>query len=1303
MKRSLVIKGLTLILIIFIFGFSAMGCELIDKIINKDDNTVDDGGDNGNETAVDKAALEAELALEIAAQGDYTTDSYNTYLAKLEAAKNIATDETATQDDVDEATAELSAARLALSVRPVEAVKGADRNIILISGESKDITLSDYINTNSLGNITYKVQASNDIADISPVADGKFTITAGEVIGEADVKVSINVYYNGKSKLTVELILKITNEVSPTLNGEEFTKVCDLATLGDKDKIVLDFAENVNNISHLSLNYSVKWGNEELTLDGTYYTFALGSYTEETVCESFEVTISFSVNGEEKTLQYTYKLALRDTGAYSIANGNFENGLDGWTLTTTVGDAPFGGIDNKTHYWIQNFPMNNVGSYFSAYADGVSEASRGTLASPYFIVKSEYATYMLGGAGNPDVYITVENKDGEVLALYRNTMFCDLPEGLTDFNEQRELIGKSVFLANFVTYKVSMADFMGQEVRFVIHDYASENWGVVFFDELVTYYASEEELPEGAVLGENLLADKNGLMAEIFNAVKEQGDYTTDSYNAYFDKIVAAQLILDDIAVSQENVDRALAELIDARNALTVKPIDEIDGANKFFRLTSGNSKEITLSDYINTNGLGNITYAIKANSVLLTIGSVVNGKFTVTAGEVSETTAAALYITVCYSGEEKLTVELSLQITNDLAPILFGDEVVKEYDLYELNNKTGIALDLSENVDNIGNIALSYSVNGRALDGSVYTFTFGSYTDKLTYESITVTVSYTANGEAKSVSYIYKLGLKDTTDYRLANGGFENGLDGWTVVGNIGSVSSDKNYWLNDPEVAEGFEFGMDGNNMFSAYAPGALESAVGTLTSSTFKVGGSCFVTFKVGAMRDANYVYVDVVDANTKQILARYYNSLWADRTDGLKSGCTLVSYKADLSAFEGREVFFRISDNADSGYGLFFADSFVTYYESEPDGFNTATPVDYQLPATVYDLFNGGFEMGDVQGWWNIGEIGVVTSADGYWKENIYYNKNGLYLFTGVESFGADTMREGNRGSLTSSIFEIGGTGYISFMLGGGENVLCYVQVIDAVTGEILARYHQQDMDGAVLVQYVADLSAYIGRSARIQVVDMAENGWGCVSFDNVVTYYTSINSLPDGIAAIDIKVDLKYSIENGSFESGNLDGWSMNITEEGAHNTLGWVLDEEIDVDWYAKNDDTKDGNYIFTFVQPGDVNCESSKGALQSSTFSLKQGAFVSFKFGGAGNHRNHDVYIELCRADGSVIARFYNDAEGKINTKMNAYYYQYDGAEVECFFRVVDNSTADYGCFVVDDFRVNLECAPEGYIAAIQ
>ena len=517
-----------------------------------------------------------------------------------------------------------------------------------------------------------------------------------------------------------------------------------------------------------------------------------------------------------------------------------------------------------------------------------------------------------------------------------------------------------------------------------------------------------------------------------------------------------------------------------------------------------------------------------------------------------------------------------------------------------------------------------------------------------------------------------------DTNVFRLPNGGFENGLEGWTVVGNIGTVSTNPEYWKGP--------FGMDGSMMFSAYEGGAEEAAVGTLTSSTFKIGGSGFVTFKVGAMKDGNYVYVDVVDAETKQILARYYNGLW-EGTD-----CTLVAYKADLSAFMGKEVFFRISDNADSGYGLFFADSFETYYENEPEGFNAATPVSYALPGTIYDIFNGSFEMGADQGWWNHqGAPGVVTGADAFFT-GVNYGKHGNFLYSGVEDFMAGNGREGNTGKFTSSVFEIGGSGYITYMLGGG-NDLCYIQIIDAATGEVLARYRQQAREDAVLKSYVADLSAYIGRTVRVQLVDNATNDWGCVSFDNVVTYYSS---KPEGY--IDA-IDVKYEIVNGSFEEG-LKGWNMNIWEAGAHNTLGWVESSEHDADWYTKNDGRKDGSNLFTFCRPDGVNCENTKGELVSSTFVLKQNSFVSFRFGGAGTR---EVRLELVKADGTVIAVFYNEAPGKINTEMFAYYYQYTGEDAECFFRVVDDSVANYGCFVVDDFRVNLASAPEGFIPAIQ
>ena len=1003
---------------------------------------------------------------------------------------------------------------------------------------------------------------------------------------------------------------------------------------------------------------------------------------------------------EYKEVATTTSKNYLDNSKYRVANGNFDNDIEGWTFNNLSGEQPFGGVHANETFWGEGYAMNNAGNYFSAYADGASEASTGTLASPLFTVGGTgYITYMLGGAGNPRCYLTVENAAGEVLALYRNTRFADFPAGDYSLEDRRAMIGNTVFLANFVTYKADLSAYKGQQVKLVVHDLATAGWGVVFFDELNTFYAYESQIPENAFVAENLLANKTALAEELALEITAQGDYTADSFANYVEKLNAAKEIAGIEYATQTEVDNATNALTEARLALTVRPIEEVDGAVKSFRLASSDNKSLTIADYVNVNNLSNITYKVTSNNEKLTVGEIVDGVFTITAGEVDEETSVIVTVEVLYNGDVKLTVEVTVQITNEVAPTVFSEEVNKSCDVYALTDKESLVIDFAENVDNAGGLDLAYMLthNGEeiVLESSSYIFLLGSYGVNETVETFTVTVSFVANEQNASISYVYNLAIKDTTDSRLVNGGFENGMDGWVKVGNIGNVSADTHYWVSEWENnGKGYEFGLDGEKMFSAYA-GGEETAVGTLTSSTFTVGGSGFVTFKLGAMKDGNYVYVDVVDAHSKVILARYYNGLWAEYTNDLKSGCSLIAYKADLSSLIGREVFFRISDNADSGYGLFFVDSFNTYYEKEPSYFNNATPVNYAVSGTIYDVFNGGFEMGDVQGWWNNGEPGAVTNANAFFS-GVAYGKEGAFLYSGVEDFQAGNGREGNQGVLTSSTFEIGGSGWISFKLGGG-NSFCYVQVIDADTNQVLARYRQQARQDAVLIQYVADLSAHIGTLARIQLVDYASSDWGCVSFDNVVTYYAQTENLPEGLTAN----DTKYAVVNGSFENG-LDGWKMSITEAGAHNTLGWVESSEHDAGWYTKNDDNKDGNNLFTFVKPDGTNCENSKGTLQTANFVLQQNTYVSFRFGGAGGGQNHDVHIQLCRADGSVIATFFNDKEGKQNTRMNGYFYYYEGAETDCFFRVVDNSTGDYGCFVVDDFRANQTVAPEGFVQAI-
>ena len=50
----------------------------------------------------------------------------------------------------------------------------------------------------------------------------------------------------------------------------------------------------------------------------------------------------------------------------------------------------------------------------------------------------------------------------------------------------------------------------------------------------------------------------------------------------------------------------------------------------------------------------------------------------------------------------------------------------------------------------------------------------------------------------------------------------------------------------------------------------------------------------------------------------------------------------------------------------------------------------------------------------------------------------------------------------------------------------------------------------------LIQYKADLTAYMGKSVYIRVVDYAENEWGCLAVDDFITYYSTLDELPNAI-------------------------------------------------------------------------------------------------------------------------------------------------------------------------------------------
>jgi len=136
-------------------------------------------------------------------------------------------------------------------------------------------------------------------------------------------------------------------------------------------------------------------------------------------------------------------------------------------------------------------------------------------------------------------------------------------------------------------------------------------------------------------------------------------------------------------------------------------------------------------------------------------------------------------------------------------------------------------------------------------------------------------------------------------------------------------------------------------------------------------------------------------------------------------------------------------------------------------------------------------------------------------DIFWKNtNKPYNKDGRFLFSGIE----DVMgsMEAAKGTLTSETFTIGGCGFITFKLGGGYNPECYIEIVDASTNLAIAKYHNDNADSneGRMFQFKADLTQFMGKEVYIRVVDNAENAWGCLAVDSFITYYASVESLPE---------------------------------------------------------------------------------------------------------------------------------------------------------------------------------------------
>lgn len=214
-----------------------------------------------------------------------------------------------------------------------------------------------------------------------------------------------------------------------------------------------------------------------------------------------------------------------------------------------------------------------------------------------------------------------------------------------------------------------------------------------------------------------------------------------------------------------------------------------------------------------------------------------------------------------------------------------------------------------------------------------------------------TVTYAGTYNGKTTTHTFVIDVCGLNT----IVNGGFETGdLTGWTIqtegwtTDSAQGVSSDTTYWN------EALPHNKTGNYFLSGWNTGIGEPETWSIKSSTFTLGGSGYITVKMGGRAAAVKVY----KADGTQI-GEYRRTHGIDDGTFPNVGTTdwagMHTYIIDLSEYIGQDIYIELCDvTVDGGWAQAFFDNVVTYYETAPtleSVKETVNNANGQTPATV----------------------------------------------------------------------------------------------------------------------------------------------------------------------------------------------------------------------------------------------------------------------------------------------------------------------------------------------------------------
>ena len=576
-----------------------------------------------------------------------------------------------------------------------------------------------------------------------------------------------------------------------------------------------------------------------------------------------------------------------------------------------------------------------------------------------------------------------------------------------------------------------------------------------------------------------------------------------------------------------------------------------------------------------------------------------------------------------------------------------------------------------------------------------------------------------------------------------VVNGGFESAdLSGWTVeygdAYNDDSVSSRQNFYFKDDNLHNLININHTGNWYLSGQGFDLKHShgRVGAIRSNNFYLDDDGVISMKLaggalskGKGQDAarkniqEICFVGIYLAETDQMIAQQTNEYFIEHTEdyvdsskyanGVYHTDNFAEYTIDLSAYKNQECYIRIVDNdTDVYYGYLSVDDIrVGYTEPQKEGqyfVKTRQYVEDVEAVDEYHIKNPGFEIGSLGGWTIV--EGDAFSHEGvneestWWNENITYNKDGKYHYGYFNPSGTGVLR--------SSVFKLGGKGFVSFKLGGcADQGLTYIRFM-AVNGgnpiEITkvsnVQYKNEQfpfvpmkMHLLNMIQYYIDLGDYVGESMYIEIVDRnnSADDLGAMTFDSFETFYTDTPYWEDKeyykidtSSSYEKEPDNEYQVKNGTFETGDLTGWTANYDNG---NPFGEVSSKS---SWW--NNASLSFNKRGTYFYSGELY-ESGTGTLTSNSFKVGGCGYMTFRM--SGGRDPLAIYISIIDAETNAeLLRFTNFMFNDLNTDlvghgsnlMNMVLYKADLSSLlnkEVKIQIVDKAMSNWGLVCVDSF----------------